>query len=58
MSIFRKIFGSGSETANDINENDFNPFNDLHSQLPVDEQFTHNFKKNGGKICIVKTQPR
>ena len=50
MSIFRKIFGSGSETANDINENDFNPFNDLHSQLPVDEQFTHNFKKNGGKF--------
>ena len=50
MSIFRKIFGSGSETSNDANENDFNPFQDIHSQLPVDEQFTHNFKKNGGKF--------
>ena len=50
MSIFKKIFGSGSETTNDINENDFNPFQDIYSQLPVDEQFTHNFKKNGGKF--------
>lgn len=50
MSIFRKIFGSGSEASNDANDNDYNPFQDAHSQLPVDEQFTHNFKKNGGKF--------
>ena len=50
MSIFRKIFGSSGEASNSSNENDYNPFQDLHSQLPVDEQFTHNFKKNGGKF--------
>ena len=50
MSIFRKIFGSSSEASNDANDNDYNPFQDMHSQLPVDEQFTHNFKKNGGKF--------
>ncbi|MEO8233769.1 MAG: lactate utilization protein B/C [Flavobacterium sp.] len=50
MSLFRKIFGSGSETTNDINENDFNLSQDFNSQIPVDEQFTHNFKKNGGKF--------
>ncbi|WP_300567096.1 lactate utilization protein B/C [Flavobacterium sp.] len=50
MSIFRKIFGSSSEASNDANDNDYNPFQDIHSQLPVDEQFTHNFKKNGGKF--------
>jgi L-lactate utilization protein LutC len=50
MSIFRKIFGSSSEASNDASDNDYNPFQDVHSQLPVDEQFTHNFKKNGGKF--------
>ena len=50
MSLFRKIFGSGNDASNDSGESDYNPFQDLHSQLPVDEQFTHNFKKNGGKF--------
>lgn len=50
MSIFKKIFGSGHDASNDASENEYNPFQDLHSQLPVDEQFTHNFKKNGGKF--------
>lgn len=50
MSIFKKIFGSSSEASHEAGENDYNPFQDLHSQLPVDEQFTHNFKKNGGKF--------
>jgi len=50
MSLFKKIFGSSSEASNEANENDYNPFQDIHSQLPVDEQFTHNFKKNGGKF--------
>jgi LUD domain len=50
MSIFRKIFGSSSDAVSESNENNYNPFQDIHSQLPVDEQFTHNFKKNGGKF--------
>lgn len=50
MSIFKKIFGSSSETSNDGNQNDYDPFQDIHAQLPIDEQFTHKFKKNGGKF--------
>lgn len=50
MSIFKKIFGSASETSNEENENDFDSLRDSNSQFPVDEQFTHNFKKNGGKF--------
>lgn len=50
MSIFKKIFGSGSDASQEANENDYNPFQEAHSQLPVDEQFTLNFKKNGGKF--------
>ncbi|TGD58280.1 lactate utilization protein B/C [Flavobacterium humi] len=50
MSIFKKIFGSSSDASNDAGESEYSPFHDLHSQLPIDEQFTHNFKKNGGKF--------
>ena len=50
MSIFKKIFGSSSESSSEVNENDFNSPHDSNSQFPVDEQFTHNFKKNGGKF--------
>lgn len=50
MSIFRKIFGSSTDASNEANENDYNPFQDSPVNLPVDEQFTHNFKKNGGKF--------
>lgn len=50
MSIFRKIFGTSSEASGEANENDYNPYQDSNSQLPVDERFTYNFKKNGGKF--------
>jgi hypothetical protein len=50
MSIFRKIFGSSTDASSEANENDYNPFQDSPVNLPVDEQFTHNFKKNGGKF--------
>lgn len=50
MSIFRKIFGTSSDASGEANENEYNPFQDSNAQLPVDEQFTHNFKKNGGKF--------
>jgi L-lactate utilization protein LutC len=50
MSIFRKIFGSGGETSNDSNESDYNPYLSSAPQQPVDEVFTLNFKKNGGKF--------
>lgn len=50
MSIFRKIFGSSSDASDEANENEYNPFQNLPTNLPVDEQFTHNFRKNGGKF--------
>lgn len=50
MSLFRKIFGSSSDAASEANDSNYNPYQEAHSQLPADEQFTHNFKKNGGKF--------
>jgi hypothetical protein len=48
MSLFKKIFGtgdaSGEEKATD--NRDFLPEN----QLPIDELFTQNFRRNGGKF--------
>lgn len=48
MSLFRKIFGSSNDTSSEENESNFNPTSD--TTLPVDELFTFNFKKNGGKF--------
>ncbi len=50
MSIFKKIFGIGDESSNEANQTDLSPYNNVQSQLPIDEQFTFNFKKNGGKF--------
>jgi hypothetical protein len=49
MSLFRKFFGSGEESSEEENQSEFNrSASDL--SLPVDERFTFNFKKNGGKF--------
>lgn len=48
MSLFKKIFGSGNDASNEENQSEYN--NPIHSNLPVDESFTFNFKKNGGKF--------
>jgi L-lactate utilization protein LutC len=50
MSIFKKIFGSSSETSTESYENDYHQSQENISELPLDEQFTHNFKRNGGKF--------
>lgn len=50
MSIFRKIFNSITDPSSEVKEKDFAD-NQLNcNDLPVDEQFTFNFKKNGGKF--------
>jgi hypothetical protein len=49
MSFFKKIFGSGSDTSDENKDKDVSPFNP-ELKIPVDEQFTFNFKKNGGKF--------
>jgi len=48
MSLFRKIFGSGNDSSDDDNQSEYNA--PKKSLLPVDELFTYNFKKNGGKF--------
>ena len=49
MSLFRKFFGSSEESSDEDNFSEFNrSASDL--SLPVDERFTFNFKKNGGKF--------
>jgi len=48
MSLFRKIFGSGNDASDEENQSEYNT--PKPSSLPVDELFTFNFKKNGGKF--------
>lgn len=48
MSLFRKIFGSGNDASDEENQSEYNT--PPASNLPVDDLFTFNFKKNGGKF--------
>jgi hypothetical protein len=50
MSIFKKIFGSSSDASDEFNETEPILNIEQNNQLPVDEQFIFNFKKNGGKF--------
>ncbi|AWA31464.1 lactate utilization protein B/C [Flavobacterium magnum] len=47
MSLFRKFFGPG-DSSDEEKANDLNAI--PTSNLPIDEQFTINFRKNGGKF--------
>ena len=50
MSLFRKFFGtSGDEDDNDKKQDVKSPYSP-DTNLPIDEQFTFNFKENGGKF--------
>ncbi len=50
MSLFRKFFGSGNDASDEESQSEFNNTPSSFSLLPVDEKFTYNFKKNGGKF--------
>lgn len=50
MSLFRKIFGSSGETASSNKDKDQKSPYTPEVNLPVEEMFTHNFQKNGGKF--------
>jgi hypothetical protein len=50
MSLFRKIFGTGNDANDEESQSEFNNVPSSFSLLPVDEKFTYNFKKNGGKF--------
>jgi len=49
MSLFKKIFGASNDVTGEEKNSDMNPFLP-EQQIPVDELFTFNFKKNGGKF--------
>lgn len=49
MSLFKKLFGSVSDTSKEKKEKEVSPFNP-EIKIPIDELFTFNFKKNGGKF--------
>ena len=49
MSLFRKFFGSGSDSSDEEKESEFNDMK-ANFSAPADEKFTFNFKKNGGKF--------
>jgi len=49
MSLFKKIFGAVNDVSHEENNPDGNPYLP-EQQLPVDELFMLNFKKNGGKF--------
>lgn len=48
MSLFKKFFGAGNDSSDEERDGDFTSFSS--QSLPVDELFTHNFRKNGGKF--------
>ncbi|MGC4041350.1 MAG: lactate utilization protein B/C [Flavobacterium sp.] len=50
MSLFRKFFGTGNDANDEESQSEFNSAPSSFSLLPVDEKFTYNFKKNGGKF--------
>lgn len=49
MSLFKKIFGAANDVSGDERNSELNPYLP-EQQIPVDELFTYNFKKNGGKF--------
>lgn len=50
MSLFRKLFGSSADDNNNDEIHDVKSPYTPEITLPVDEQFTFNFKGNGGKF--------
>lgn len=49
MSLFKKIFGGAGDVTNDQKKTDSSPFLP-QDEIPADELFTTNFRKNGGKF--------
>ena len=55
MSLFRKLFGnSGDNSKSDETNEEKSPYTPEVS-LPIDEMFTHNFMKNGGKFIYCES---
>lgn len=55
MSLFKKIFGSSNDASDEENHSEYN--NPKQSNLAIDDLFTFNFKKNGGKFIYCENLP-
>ena len=55
MSLFRKLFGTSHESSVEETQSEFNTYA-KQSTLPLDELFTFNFKKNGGKFLYCENE--
>lgn len=52
MNLFKKLFGSSQENSDEDN-NSSRPL--FEQNIPVDEQFIFNFKRNGGKFLYCES---
>lgn len=48
MSLFKKFFGSANDSSDEEKDSEYSAFSSENT--PIDELFTLNFKKNGGKF--------
>ena len=55
MSLFSKFFDKINPISEEEKENDYNKFSP-ENELPIDELFIHNFKKNGGKFLYCENK--
>ena len=55
MSLFRKFFGSISPASEEEKESEFSN-SAAEKTIPIDELFTLNFKKNGGKFLYCENR--
>lgn len=53
MSLFKKFFGAGNDSSGEQQENELHSGNLSH--LPIDEMFTLQFRKNGGKFLYCES---
>ena len=56
MSLFRKIFGSANDDSKEDKNMETSPFLP-DKEIPVDEMFTYNFRKNGGIFLYCDNLP-
>ncbi|WP_269225580.1 LUD domain-containing protein [Flavobacterium eburneipallidum] len=55
MSLFSKFFGSNNPASEEAKDNEFSKFTP-DNEVPVEEQFVFNFKKNGGKFLYCENE--
>lgn len=56
MSLFRKFFGNSGDSSKSEETNEVKSPYTPEVSLPIDEMFTHNFMKNGGKFIYCETR--